>query len=85
MLLYCREEKRDVGRSDDQLARMFTDATRVMVVLADAERRPDCTLEVTEVHWEPGVVGGEQALWFRVTEGSTVGVVWTIDPVHTPW
>jgi hypothetical protein len=54
---------------------MLRDATSVRVVLADADRRPDCMLEVSEIHWERRRLDGHETLWFRVTEGSMVGIV----------
>ena len=64
---------------------MFRNAACVRVVLADADRRPELTLEVSEIHWESGVIDGQEALWFRVAEGSMVGIVCVTDPVRVPW
>ena len=64
---------------------MFRNATSVRLVLADADRRPERTLEVSEIHWEDGVTHGQEALWLRVTDRSMVGIVCVTDPVRSPW
>jgi hypothetical protein len=73
------------SREPDHLPGMFRHATAVRVVLADARRRPKHALEVSEIHWEAGVVEAQEVIWFHLDDGYAVGIVCTTDPVHSPW